>query len=278
MTARAPAHSLAEHFAPALPRAGTEAASLFTTVRGSALALSVFAHVAVVALGVHHGRAAAPAANARTALVEVQAPELEPAPPEAEPVTVQPEPEAARAVASVHERVSQAVAERPATPPAAATTTVSANADVTPPAAPSPAPLATTAANATPRFVIPAAALLATSSVNAAPSQGSNSGGAGSVAAPVPEREVDVAARLLAGMPPAYTASAAAAGVEASVPVELVIDVAGGVKSAVVLGHVGYGLDEAALSAVRKYRFSPARRDGKVVSVRMRWVVRFELG
>jgi protein TonB len=100
---------------------------------------------------------------------------------------------------------------------------------------------------------------------------------AAAASAPLTEREVDVGPRLLAGPPAAYPASAEAAGVEASVPVELVIDTRGAVQSAVALGRVGYGLDEAALAAVRAYRFVPARRHGAPVAVRMRWVVRFEL-
>jgi TonB family protein len=86
-----------------------------------------------------------------------------------------------------------------------------------------------------------------------------------------------VGPRLLTGPPATYPATAEAAGVESSVPVELVIDARGAVQSAVALGHVGYGLDEAALAAVRAYRFAPARRNGAPVAVRMRWVVRFEL-
>jgi TonB family protein len=43
------------------------------------------------------------------------------------------------------------------------------------------------------------------------------------------------------------------------------------------MGHVGYGFDEAAAAAMRKYRFSPAARDGHAVSVRMPWTVQFRL-
>lgn len=272
MTALAPTRSLAEQFAPALTRESVAQASLFTTVRGGALALSVFAHVAVIAVGLHGRATTATAAPARAALVELPAPELEALPAEVEP-------EVARATEpDVTRHASPAVIERTASRAAAAPAArVGAQAATTPSVAPSPEPLVTATESAAPRFVLPAAALQTSAAVNAAPAQGATSAVA-PISAPFSEREVDVAARLVAGAPPAYTASAEAAGVEASVPVELVIDESGGVKSAVVLGHVGYGLDEAALGAVRKYRFSPARRGGKVVSVRMRWVVRFELG
>lgn len=95
--------------------------------------------------------------------------------------------------------------------------------------------------------------------------------------APLAEAAVDERATLLVGNSPSYTAEAEAAGVEANLPLEIVIDASGAVVSARALAHVGYGLDEAALRAVRSYRFSPARRAAKPHSVRMRWVVRFQL-
>jgi len=49
------------------------------------------------------------------------------------------------------------------------------------------------------------------------------------------------------------------------------------VVGARVLTRVGYGLDEAALRGVRAYHFSPARRAGKALAVRMRWLMRFQL-
>ena len=95
--------------------------------------------------------------------------------------------------------------------------------------------------------------------------------------APVAESSVDTPAVLLAGAAPSYTLEARAAGVEADVPLELVVDATGSVLSAHALSHVGYGLDETALRSVRGYRFSPARRAGKALAVRMRWLMRFQL-
>ena len=93
---------------------------------------------------------------------------------------------------------------------------------------------------------------------------------------PVPEAAVDTAATLLSGCA-RYTRQAEAAGVEATVPLEIVVDRTGAVIDARVLAHVGYGLDEAALQGIRAYRFSPARRAGKTLAVRMRWMMRFQL-
>ncbi|MEI9938687.1 MAG: TonB family protein [Pseudomonadota bacterium] len=96
-------------------------------------------------------------------------------------------------------------------------------------------------------------------------------------AGPVPEASVDSPAKLVAGSSPGYTHEAEAAGIEADVPLEIVVDSAGAVIGARALAHVGYGLDEAALRSVRGYRFSPARRGGKALAVRMHWLMRFQL-
>jgi protein TonB len=114
--------------------------------------------------------------------------------------------------------------------------------------------------------------------------EGSNLGNATAAVAasaaatePASEATVDSPAKLLTGGPPSYTQEAQAAGIEAVVPLEIVIDVTGAVVGARALAHVGYGLDEAALQSVRSYRFSPARRAGKALAVRMHWMMRFQL-
>ena len=91
------------------------------------------------------------------------------------------------------------------------------------------------------------------------------------------EAGVSSRARLLEGTPPEYPPAARAAAVEADLPLEIVVDASGAVVDARLLRHAGYGLDEAALRAVRGYRFIPAQRAGRGVSVRMRWVVDFRL-
>jgi len=96
-------------------------------------------------------------------------------------------------------------------------------------------------------------------------------------AAVLTEDGVDRAATLITGSAPAYTREAEVAGVEADVPLEIVVDDRGNVVSARGLRRVGYGLDEVALRGIQDYRFAPARRSGHPVAVRMRWVVRFEL-
>ena len=91
------------------------------------------------------------------------------------------------------------------------------------------------------------------------------------------ESGVSSRARLLEGAPPEYPSAARIAAVEAALPLEIVVDPSGKVVDARLLRHAGYGLDEAALRAIRAYRFVPAQREGRGVSVRMRWVVDFRL-
>jgi protein TonB len=105
-------------------------------------------------------------------------------------------------------------------------------------------------------------------------SQGTELGGAGPVLA---ESAVDVPARLLARSTVEYPAEARAGGVEADVPVEIVLDERGTVTSSRALSRAGYGFDDAALRAVRQLRFTPALRAGRAVRVRMRWPVVFRL-
>lgn len=94
---------------------------------------------------------------------------------------------------------------------------------------------------------------------------------------PLPEQSVDGQARLVLGLAPSYPDTARAEGVEGDVRLELVVGVSGAVESARVVRGVGHGLDEAALRAVRQFRFAPASRAGRPVRVRMGWSMQFRL-
>lgn len=91
------------------------------------------------------------------------------------------------------------------------------------------------------------------------------------------ESAISARARVLSSAPASYPSGARASGEEADVPVEIVVDTAGHVVDARVVSPVGFGFDESALSAIRRYRFSPAQREGQPVRVRMRWSVQFRL-
>jgi protein TonB len=88
---------------------------------------------------------------------------------------------------------------------------------------------------------------------------------------------VQVAARLVQSVVAAYPVHARADEAEGAVGVELVVDREGRVVEARVTRAAGHGFDEAALVAVRAYRFSPAQREGRAVRVRMPWSVQFRL-
>jgi protein TonB len=114
-----------------------------------------------------------------------------------------------------------------------------------------------------------------------------SAGAAGGTSGTAPPREdsgeplgqdaVDAQARLVLGLAPSYPDAARAAGIEGDVRLELVVGVSGAVESARVVRGIGHGLDEAALRAVRQFRFAPASKAGHAVRVRMGWSVQFRL-
>jgi len=64
---------------------------------------------------------------------------------------------------------------------------------------------------------------------------------------------------------------------EGTVEVELVVDTNGNPSHIRVVRGVGGGLDEKAAEAVRQYRFKPAMRNGKPVSVKLHISVNFKV-
>jgi TonB family protein len=88
---------------------------------------------------------------------------------------------------------------------------------------------------------------------------------------------VSVPAKLAASATAAYPADARAEDLEGDVALEIVVDRTGAVVDARVTKRAGHGFDESALAAIRRYRFSPAARDGHAVRVRMPWTVQFRL-
>jgi TonB family protein len=88
---------------------------------------------------------------------------------------------------------------------------------------------------------------------------------------------VSVPARALVSSAPEYPADARRSGIEADLLLELLIDTRGVVIDARSLRTAGYGLDEAAVAAARRWRFAPAQKDGHLVRVRMTWPVSFRL-
>jgi TonB family protein len=89
--------------------------------------------------------------------------------------------------------------------------------------------------------------------------------------------QVSMPAHVVGKIAPTYPEEARRAEVEADVVLEILVETDGRVRDARSLNRRGYGLDEAALAAIRACRFSPALRDGRPVRVRMRWTVQFRL-
>ncbi|HYM59764.1 MAG TPA: M56 family metallopeptidase [Thermoanaerobaculia bacterium] len=79
---------------------------------------------------------------------------------------------------------------------------------------------------------------------------------------------------------PEYTEAAKNARLEGSVVVAVVIDATGDVAKADVIEGFpggGEGLDQAAVAAVRQWKFTPGKQDGKPVDVKMRLTIKFKL-
>jgi len=77
----------------------------------------------------------------------------------------------------------------------------------------------------------------------------------------------DHRAAYLSNPKPTYPFSARKRGIEGRVTLKVVVDQTGGVTSLSVLNSSGHaGLDDAAVEAVRHWRFVPARRRGEAAS------------
>lgn len=74
-----------------------------------------------------------------------------------------------------------------------------------------------------------------------------------------------------------YPEEARRAGVEGTVTLSITIDPDGKVVSAKIVSGPGYGLDEAARDAIRRFRFKPAIKGGEAVSTEMKYSYTFLL-
>lgn len=74
-----------------------------------------------------------------------------------------------------------------------------------------------------------------------------------------------------------YPDEAKKAGVEGPVVMDLLIDDQGKVRQVTLVRGPGFGLNEAAIEAIQKFEFAPARVSEKSVAVRIRYTYRFVL-
>jgi periplasmic protein TonB len=108
--------------------------------------------------------------------------------------------------------------------------------------------------------------------VGAGPGSGGGYGGGlmsvgGGVSAPV----------VLHAADPEFTQEARAANFQGSVSIQLIVDSQGNPQNVHVVRHLGMGLDDKAVEAVRQYRFKPAMYQGHPVAVQMVIDVDFHL-
>ena len=76
---------------------------------------------------------------------------------------------------------------------------------------------------------------------------------------------------------PVYTADALRRGIEGDVVLEVVVLASGAVGEIRVVRSLGYGLDETAVAAMRRWRFHPAQRQGVAVDVVVEVAMEFRL-
>jgi TonB family protein len=92
-----------------------------------------------------------------------------------------------------------------------------------------------------------------------------------------PQKSEAVAPKLLQFIEAVYPPAALQAGLQARVELEVTIGADGKVIDARVVTGAGHGFDEAALDAVRRFVFEPARVAGKAVPARVRYPYIFEI-
>src|SRR5437773_7204999 len=85
-------------------------------------------------------------------------------------------------------------------------------------------------------------------------------------------------ARILTRVRPSYSEAARHAHIEGVVRLERMVNEDGEIVSARVLQGLGYGLDEAAMSAAKRFRFKPATKSGRSVTAPFVIKMRFVLG
>jgi TonB family protein len=97
----------------------------------------------------------------------------------------------------------------------------------------------------------------------------------GSELAPLPLTPDVVRPVRLAAPLPRYPASALGSGISGEIVLTTIIDRGGNILQAEVVRGLSKGFDEAALAAVRQWKFQPARRGGEPVAVIYPIIFRF---
>ena len=83
--------------------------------------------------------------------------------------------------------------------------------------------------------------------------------------------------RLLTTLDPASNDYAQKNNIAGMVFLQMVVDAQGRPGAVTIVRHIGFGLDEKAVEAVRQYKFKPAMKDGKPVKVDLYMDVDFRI-
>lgn len=109
-----------------------------------------------------------------------------------------------------------------------------------------------------------------------APTDGQESG-ASDGSGDTPWSEITELPKVVGEVKAHYPEAAKKAGVSGPVVLEIIIDKQGKVESAQVISGPGSGLNEAALEAIYKFKFKPAKKLKEAVPVKIRYTYRFKL-
>ncbi|RKH44225.1 energy transducer TonB [Corallococcus sicarius] len=93
----------------------------------------------------------------------------------------------------------------------------------------------------------------------------------------VPVYQVDSEPTVASEVKIPYPDEARRAGIEGTVTLSITIDADGKVGTVKVISGPGYGLDEAARDAIRRFRFKPAIKGGEAVATEMKYSYTFLL-
>lgn len=140
-------------------------------------------------------------------------------------------------------------------------------------------PAAASELPAMPSFTLPNGGSMTAGSTRVAPAASSVAGAHdGSASGEIHGAgDVDVPAKVIAAVTAVYPEHARETGLEVDVVLDIIVDDSGRVAHARTVQSGDREVDDAALAAIRQYRFSPAQRRGRPVRVRMTWTVQFRL-
>ena len=86
-----------------------------------------------------------------------------------------------------------------------------------------------------------------------------------------PAYQVDSQPELISEVKAPYPDEAKRASIEGTVVLKILVDYTGKVTEAKLLKGLGFGLDEAALKAIRQFKFKPAVKGGEPVSTEINY-------